>query len=120
AGDLDRAVEFDQSRLFRLVYSDEFDMPGGEPFGLMIGDYAVAHRPSPDCPSDDVSALRSVAAVAAAAFCPFVTTCHPSLLGLDDFADLDLLPDLASANGGPDFGRWRALQSLEDARFLGI
>ena len=42
--DLDRAVEFDQSRLFRLVYGDEFDMPGGEPFGLMVGDYEVAHR----------------------------------------------------------------------------
>jgi type VI secretion system protein ImpD len=119
-GDLDRAVEFDQSRLFRLVYSDEFDMPGGEPFGLMIGDYAVVHRPSPGCPSEDVSALRSVAAVAAAAFCPFVTTCDPSLLGLDHFADLDLLPDLASANSGPDFARWRAMQSLADARFLGI
>jgi type VI secretion system protein ImpD len=120
AGDLDRAVEFDQSRLFRLVYSDEFDMPGGEPFGLIVGDYAVAHLPSPDCPTDDVNALRSIAAVAAAAFCPFVTACRPSLLGLDHFADLDLLPDLASANSGPDFMRWQALRSLADARFLGI
>jgi type VI secretion system protein ImpD len=120
AGDLDRAVEFDQSRLFRLVYSDEFDMPGGEPFGLMVGDYAVAQLPSLDCPNDDVSALRSIAAVAAAAFCPFVTTCRPSLLGLDHFGDLDLLPDLASANSGPDFVRWQALRSLADARFLGI
>jgi type VI secretion system protein ImpD len=120
AGDLDRTVEFDQSRLFRLVYSDEFDMPGGEPYGLMVGDYAVAHLPSLDDPSDDVSALRSIAAVAAAAFCPFVTTCRPSLLGLDHFADLDLLPDLTSANSGPDFARWQALRSLADARFLGI
>jgi type VI secretion system protein ImpD len=120
ARDFDRAVEFDQSRLFRLVYSDEFDMPGGEPFGLMVGDYTVAHLPSLDGPNDDVSALRSIAAVAAAAFCPFVTTCRPSLIGLDHFADLDLLPDLTSANSGPDFARWRALRSLADARFLGI
>jgi type VI secretion system protein ImpD len=120
AGDLDRAVEFDQSRLFRLVYSDEFDMPGGEPFGLMVGDYAVAHLPSRESPSDDVGALRSIAAIAAAAFCPFLTTCRPSLLGLDHFADLDFLPDLASANSGLDFARWRALRSLPDARFLGI
>jgi type VI secretion system protein ImpD len=120
ARDFDRAVEFDQSRLFRLVYSDEFDMPGGEPFGLMVGDYTVAHLPSLDGPNDDVSVLRSIAAVAAAAFCPFVTTCRPSLIGLDHFADLDLLPDLTSANSGPDFARWRALRSLADARFLGI
>jgi type VI secretion system protein ImpD len=81
--DLDRAVEFDQSRLFRLVYGDEFDMPGGEPFGLMVGEYEVAHRRTQDCPTDDVAALRAIAAIAAAAFCPFVTSCRPSLLGLD-------------------------------------
>jgi type VI secretion system protein ImpD len=118
--DLDRAVEFDQSRLFRLVYSDEFDMPGGEPFGLMVGDYAVVHRPTPACPTDDVAALHGIAAIAAAAFCPFVMSCGPSLLGLDHFEDLDLLPDLAPSHQGPDFARWRGLRSLADARFLGI
>jgi type VI secretion system protein ImpD len=118
--DLDRAVEFDQSRLFRLVYSDEFDMPGGEPFGLMVGDYEVAHRRTHDCPTDDVTALRAIAAIVAAAFCPFVTSCRPSLLGLDHFSDLDLLPDLAPTTRNPDLARWHGLRSLVDARFLGI
>jgi type VI secretion system protein ImpD len=116
--DLGRAVEFDQSRLFRLVYSDEFDMPGGEPFGLMVGDYAVTHRP--DGPTDDVAALHAIAAVAAAAFCPFIASCRPSLLGIDGFDDFDLLPDLIPSHNGPDFMRWRSLRSQADARFLGI
>jgi type VI secretion system protein ImpD len=118
--DLDRAVEFDQSRLFRVVYSDEFDMPGGEPFGLMVGDYTVMHRPTVDCPTDDVAALHAIAAIAAAAFCPFVMSCRPALLGLDHFEDLDLLPNLAPSHQGPDFARWRGLRSLADARFLGV
>jgi type VI secretion system protein ImpD len=118
--DLDRVVEFDQSRLFRLVYGDEFDMPGGEPFGLMVGDYEVTHRRTQDCPTDDVAALRAIAAIAAAAFCPFVTSCRPSLLGLDHFSDLDLLPDLTPTTRSSDFVRWHGLRSLADTRFLGI
>ena len=31
ARDLERAIEFDQSQLFRRIYSDEFGTPGGEP-----------------------------------------------------------------------------------------
>ena len=34
---LERAIEFDQSQLFRKVYSDEFDMPGGEPLAIRNG-----------------------------------------------------------------------------------
>src|SRR3546814_1422745 len=41
--DLERAIEFDQSQLFSKIYSEEFGMPGGEPFGVLIGDYEVQH-----------------------------------------------------------------------------
>ncbi len=45
ARDLERAIEFDQSQLFRKVYSDEFGTPGGEPFGLLLGDYEIWPHP---------------------------------------------------------------------------
>ena len=54
ARDLERAIEFDQSQLFRKVYSDEFGTPGGEPFGVLLGDYEIRPRPSPEHPIDDV------------------------------------------------------------------
>nr|MBX2809317.1 type VI secretion system contractile sheath large subunit [Cellvibrionaceae bacterium] len=41
--DLTRAIEFDQSSLFKRIYSDEFDTPGGEPFGVLLGDYKITH-----------------------------------------------------------------------------
>ena len=44
AKDLSRAIEFDQSRLFTKIYSDEFGSPGGEPFGLLLGTYSLSHR----------------------------------------------------------------------------
>src|SRR5207248_1014501 len=71
ARDLERALEFDQSQLFRKIYNDEFGTPGGEPFGVLLGDYELRHRPMPDELVDDLSDLNSVAAVAAAAFAPF-------------------------------------------------
>ena len=52
--DLERAVEFDQSQLFRKIYSDEFGTPGGEPFGLLLGDYEIWPRPSAAHPLNDV------------------------------------------------------------------
>ena len=48
--DLSRALEFDQSQLFRKVYDAEFGHPGGEPFGVLLGDYEIRHRPGAEHP----------------------------------------------------------------------
>src|SRR6266542_872289 len=37
--DLERAVEFDQSAMFKKVYEEEYGILGGEPYGLLVGDY---------------------------------------------------------------------------------
>src|SRR5262249_38654409 len=66
--DLERAIEFDQSQLFTKVYSEEFGMPGGEPFGVLIGDYAIQHLRTKDHPTDDVAAMHGISGVAAASF----------------------------------------------------
>jgi type VI secretion system ImpC/EvpB family protein len=118
--DLERAIEFDQSRIFEKVYEGEFGTPGGEPFGLLVGDYAVRHRRSAESPTDDVSALKAMAAVAAAAFAPFVVAADPALFGLEDFGALSGVRDLAGIFRSAEYDRWRNLQSLEDSRFLGV
>lgn len=118
--DLDRAAEFDQSTLFRLVYSEEYGTPGGLPFGIMVCDYAVTHKLGPLHPTDDVSALQSLAAVAAASFCPFVLGADPSLFGVDGFAALGTGADPGSVFAGPEHARWQRLRAMEDTRFLGV
>ncbi|WP_048428891.1 type VI secretion system contractile sheath large subunit [Methylobacterium indicum] len=120
ARDFERAVDFDQSHLFELVYAREFGMPGGEPFGLLLGDYAVGHRVDPAARTDDVATLQGVAGVAAAAFAPFLAGLKPAALALDGFADLDGLPNLAAVFDGPDFVRWKSLRETEDCRFVGL
>lgn len=118
--DLERAVEFDQSQAFNKVYESEFGMPGGEPYGLLAIDHEVRHRPDPDAPGDDVGALASLSAVAAAALVPTVLAASPALLQLADFADLSMVAELGDAFRGPEFARWRGLCSREDMRFIGL
>lgn len=118
--DLARATEFDRSQLFRKVYEDEFGMPGGEPFGLLVVDHEVRHRPTASAPTDNVSALTALAGVAAAAFAPVVLAASPSLLQVDDFSDLALAGELADPFRSEEFARWRGLGRQEDTRFVAV
>ena len=58
--DLERAVEFDQSALFKKVYEEEYGTFGGAPFGALIGDYEFCGR------AQDVGLLEKISNVAAA------------------------------------------------------
>lgn len=116
--DLSRAIEFDQSRLFSKIYSDEFGSPGGEPLGLLLGAYGLSHRTAGG--QANIDALKSLAQIAAAAFTPVILNAAPSFFGVDTYADLSGVADLASHFGQAEHSAWRSLRAMEDARFLGL
>lgn len=118
--DFERALEFDQSALFKMVYEGEFGTPGGEPFGMLLADFEVRHAPGPGSPTDDVAGLDGLAGVAAAAFAPAAIAAHPALLGFDTWAGLGAAADLTDVLRAPDRARWRTLQGREDSRFLSV
>lgn len=118
--DLERALEFDQSHLFRKIHDEQFGIAGGEPFGLIVGDYEVRHRPSRDHPTDDVGALQRLAGVAAASFAPTLLGASPALLGLESFADMSPIFDPGDVIKGTEHQRWRQSMVQEDLRFVGI
>jgi len=118
--DLERAIEFDQSQLFRKVYEAEFGMPGGEPYGLLVVDHEIRHRPSTGVPTDDVTALTQLSGIAAAAFVPTVLAASPALLQVEEFADLAMAVDISDPFRTAEFTRWRSLSSRPDMRFIGI
>lgn len=95
-------------------------MPGGEPFGVLIGDYEVQHRRTQDHPTDDVAALAGMAQVAAASFAPFIVGCTPAMFGIEHFRELSQPIDLVSLFRQTEYGRWTALQDGHDLRFVGI
>jgi type VI secretion system protein ImpD len=120
ARDMERAVEFDQSQFFRKIYNEEFDMPGGQPFGVLLGDYEIHHRPTAEHPFDDVGVLTAVSHVAAAAFAPFVAGVHPSLFGLDRFTGLEQPLNLSRSFEQAEYLKWKAFRDTEDSRFTGL
>ncbi len=118
--DGERAAEFDQSKLFNYVYSQEFDMPGGQPFGLIVADYEISAGINNEHGTDDIAALENMAGVAAAAFSPVIFGASPDLLDVNAFAELDRELDLAYLKSLESNIRWKRLRSNPDARFMGV
>ncbi|KXF77934.1 type VI secretion protein [Paramesorhizobium deserti] len=116
ARNMQRASDFDQSHLFELIYSHEFGMPGGEPFGLLVGNYLL----SPDEPADTISTLSDIGMVAASAFCPFIAGASPRIIGLESFHELNRITDVSRLADKPQYMRWNALRAREDSRFIGL
>jgi type VI secretion system protein ImpC len=105
---------WDQSPLFKRVYEDEFGQFGGEPYGVLIGDYEFDHRP------EDVQLLSLVAQVAAAAHTPFISSVAPSIMQMDTWAELANPRDLTRIFQTPEYTAWRSLRDGEDTRYIGL
>ena len=118
--DFERAIEFDQSQLFRKIYEEEFGTPGGEPYGLLCGDWELRPFPGPGSSTDDMAGLDALAGIAAAAFAPTVVAAHPVLFGLDSWQELGPAIDPTEPMRGTERRRWRSLQEREDTRFLAV
>ncbi|MGH7068158.1 MAG: type VI secretion system contractile sheath large subunit, partial [Acetobacteraceae bacterium] len=112
--DLTRAVEFDQSQLFKKIYENEFGTPGGEPYATLIGDYEWTQHP------DDVETLRLVSNVSAAAFAPFISAAGAGMFGFKDWTELSKPRDLAKIFDTQEYAKWRSYRDSEDSRFVNL
>jgi type VI secretion system protein ImpC len=110
--DLDKAVEFDQSQLFKKLYEDEFGMPGGEPYGALVGDYEFTNHP------EDIDMLEKIGGVCAAAHCPFISAADPALFGFESWTDLTKPRDLEKIFMGKKYTKWNSFRDSDDARYV--
>jgi len=100
--------------LYRLVYENECATPGGEPFGLLIGDYCFGPGPG------DMALLEYIAGIATMAGVPFITAAAPSLLGLKDFSGLLELTNLSHLEKDKAYSAWRSFRQTDFAERVGI
>jgi type VI secretion system protein ImpC len=112
--DLERAVEFDQSALFKKVYEEEYGQLGGEPYGMLVGDYEFSRHP------EDISLLKMVSNVAAAAHAPFVSAAAPKLFNFDRFTELTAPRDLAKIFMSVEYASWKSFRESEDSRYVAL
>jgi len=112
AKDLSKATGFDQSNIWGAIYEQEFGMPGGQPYGALIGDYEFENHP------EDIKLLEDMSGIAAGAFAPFITAPSPKLFGLDNWQELPKLVDLRTTFDAKQYAKWKSFRDSEDSRFV--
>ena len=117
--ELANTSDFEQSLIFKKIYTEELDSPGGEPFGLLIGDYYFSHKPTKQV-SDPMGCLEELAKIAAAAFVPFVSSVGPEFFGLESFAELQGHINFERLFQTKEYHRWHRLRQSDNAHFLGF
>ncbi|HVE84917.1 MAG TPA: type VI secretion system contractile sheath large subunit [Myxococcales bacterium] len=112
--DFEDTPEIPKSGLYRTVYSNEYGVFGGKPYGLLCGNFDFGPGPQ------DLQLLGKLAAVAAMAHAPLITNSSPEFFGEQSFLPLPALKDLDSLFESPQYARWRSFRESEDARYVGV
>ncbi|MEN8237389.1 MAG: type VI secretion system contractile sheath large subunit [Pseudomonadota bacterium] len=112
--DLERAVEFDQSQLFKKVYEEEYGTFGGTPYSCLLGDYEFGRHPQ------DMALLEKLSQVAAAAHAPFMTAASPALFDLDSFTQMGVPRDLNKIFENTELVKWNSFRNSEDSRYIAL
>ncbi|MDR1236408.1 MAG: type VI secretion system contractile sheath large subunit [Holosporaceae bacterium] len=112
--DLENAVEFDQSQLFKKVYEEEYGTFGGHPYSCLIGGYEFTRHPQ------DILLLEKISNVAAAAHAPFIAAAHPRMFDMESFSHLAAPRDLAKIFESTEMIKWRSFRDTEDSRYVAL
>jgi type VI secretion system protein ImpC len=112
--DFEDSPEVPKSGMYRIVYSNEYGVFGGKPYGLICGNYDFATGPQ------DIQLLQKCASVAAMSHAPFISNASPEMFGEQSFLTLPNLKDLKSLFEGPQYARWHSFRESEDARYVGL
>jgi type VI secretion system protein ImpC len=110
--DLEKAVDFDQSALFKKVYEEEYGTLGGKPYGCLVGDFYF------DRSAPSMALLKKLASVAAAAHAPLIAAAHASLFDLKEFDELAKPRDLSKIFESVEMAEWTAFRDSEDSRYV--
>lgn len=105
---------WDQSGAFKKIYSDEYSMFGGEPFGTIVGAYEFSQHPR------DVGLLKNLSGICASAHAPFIAAAAPQLFRMESWQELPNPQDLEQIVSSPDYASWQSLRESEDARYIGL
>ncbi|PDT81721.1 type VI secretion system contractile sheath large subunit [Sinorhizobium sp. BJ1] len=105
---------WDQSPIFKKVYTDEYSMLGGNPYGCLIGAYEFSNHPK------DVALLRNMSGICASAHTPFIAAASPRLFRMESWQELPNPQDLQQIVSSTAYASWQSLRESEDSRYIGL
>jgi type VI secretion system protein ImpC len=114
AEDFEDSPEVLQSGLYRHIYSDEYDTPGGEPYTAIISNYEFNNSAA------DIGLLQNLSQVCAASHCLLIGSVGAPFFGKSEIGDLPKIEDLENYMERAEFIKWRAFRKTEDARYVGL
>jgi len=100
--------------LYKHIYVQEYDTPGGEPISAIISNYEFDASPS------DITLLSSISKVSAAAHCPFVGAVGAKFFNKEAIDDVTKINDLSNYMERAEYIRWNGFRETEDARYIGL
>lgn len=112
--DFEDAPETTQSGLYKHMYKDEYDQPGGEPYGAIVGNYEFGRSPQ------DIALMQNLAKVASSCHAPFLSSVNTGFFGKKDMRELTHVPDPAAIFDSVEYIKWNSFRKTEDSRYLGL
>lgn len=112
--DFEDTADITETGLYRKVYTDEFGQFGGDPYGVIIGNYSVTPSAS------DMRLLTYMSSLSAMTHAPFITSASEGFFGLEDYSEMPDLKQLEALFEGPHYINWRKFRNSDDARNVGL
>jgi len=112
--DLEKAVDFDQSQLFKKIYEEEFGTFGGAPYSCLVGNYYFGRN------APDMGLLEKLSQVAAAAHAPFIAGADPSMFDMDSYQQISVPRDMSKLFENPELIKWNSFRESEDSRYVAL
>ena len=112
--DFEDSPEAVQSGLYKHIYTQEYDTPGGEPVGAIISNFEFTSKPQ------DVTLLQNVSKISAAAHCPFIASVGPQFFSKKSPHELPAIEDLSNYMERAEYLKWKAFRESEDSRYVGL
>jgi len=112
--DMKKQEDFDQSFLYKKLYTFSLGAFGAHPYGAIIGDYEFMNTPM------DIELLRHISGIAAVAHAPFISAASPRLFGWKSFTQLNDNIDISEIFSEDDYIDWNDFRSSSDSRYVSL
>lgn len=112
--DFTEATDITKTILYKHIYTQEYDTPGGEPITTIITDYQFQSH------QFDINLLRKLATIAAYTHCPFIGSVNNNFFYKKTFDEVIQIDDLSNYMERSEYLQWSAFREEENSRYIGL
>ncbi len=112
--ELTQDLQHTKQVLTSKLYTEEFCVFGGEPYGLIVADYAFCHL------QGEPALLSCLAKIGSICSCPVLGGVSPVLLNCASLAELTHISRLGRLFDLPEYSEWRTFRQQPEASYIGL